>query len=157
MVSRGTLSSKNQLIWLRQAFVQRMTLRSLIIIAPLAVAISFSMGFMEYQSARLQQRTVDASHANQIDHTKTLLPELPLVTQPVIPQLQTGPAEGSSMPTNDDSIQTNSRPGTTPSAVGPSSRDAGHALQPVNNDASNDKDGQLQATRKAVKLEQLDL
>lgn len=158
MGSKDSDSHGSRLIWLKRMFQRRLTLRSLTIAIPLVVAICFSLGFTEYRSVTLHQQSVEARRAKQIDRAASQSPELPLLALPAVPELKTGSVDNAqASPPIDEAPQSNTASNAMTPATGPSPRNAARTLQAVNDEVGNDKNSQLQATRKDIKIDQLDL
>lgn len=119
----------------------------LIVGLPLVVSLLFAFGYLHVQWHSQQRLTA----ADQAQHQKTSVgkPDLPLVTQPVLPALSQAPDN------NPDSAPTDLAPDAI--GVGPSPTNAAATLQSTNDSMNHGGNDQLQATRRAVKLDELNL
>lgn len=127
-----------------------LTSYKMMIASPLIIAAVFSLGFIQIAANNSQQEL--ANKAKESPSTTKLAP-LPLVTQPVIPVLGAQPAApepGQTEISGNDASNTNKA-----DAIGPSPTNAGKALQGAANGQSGSKNESLQATRRAVKSDDI--
>ena len=124
-------------------------LKNLIILAPLAIVTIFCLSFVQMKAISTQKSLrQDAALTQQNTNTKAL----PLITQPSLPTLNT---------TVDTKAPAPVPPPTNPydakshksDMVGPSSKNSGNALQPNSENLNSSQSNELQATRKAIRLE----
>lgn len=113
---------------------------NLVIGLPLMVSLIFAFSYLNVQA---KQRAVTAAHDKQ-SHSVTAESELLLVTHPDLPTLSQAA---------DDS----QAPAPAADSVGPSPTNAGATLQSSSRGEDNKGNAQLQATRKAMKLDDLNL
>ncbi|MDL2341936.1 MAG: hypothetical protein QFB87_02580 [Patescibacteria group bacterium] len=140
-----TVSSSS---WLSR-LSNRLGLRVIVIAVPLLLVTGLSFSYMQFQSVKLQQ-AMAAKKVSDSHSRTTNLPSLELVTQPILPTLDTGSTAPA--PTDHSTNET-----TNDTAIGPASKNATKALQGVSGNDSSDKNSQIQATRKPVEFDELDL
>lgn len=124
-------------------------LNKVIILAPLAVVTVFCLSFVQMKAMNTQNSMKQEAVSSKLsDDSKAL----PLVTQPTLPKLETAIDVETPAPV---SSPANSYTGNDQKSgmVGPSSKNSGNALQPNSSNLNNSTNNELQATRKAIRLE----
>lgn len=119
-----------------------------IIIVPMVISLLFVFSLLMVQSRHQQARlAADRAKNHQSVPSQTAIP---LITQPDLPTLSTTP---DTTPVS----ETDSSMAPQKGSVGPSSADSAGFLQNVPKGHDKDGNDDLQATRKAMKLDELSL
>ena len=123
--------------------------QNLIIFVPLAVVTVFCLSFAQMKAISTQNSMKqEAASTNQNSSSQTL----PLITQPTLPKLNTAVETKTPPPVP---LMTNTYLDNNQKSemVGPSSNNSGNALQPNSGNLNRNTNDELQATRKAIRLE----
>lgn len=125
-------------------------LQFIVIFIPLIIITALSFGYMHMKSAAIQRVLSNQAKTRQQSPSNGLR-NLQLTTQPATPKLTTEAI-------SPDQIQNTNTDDTGP-GVGPASKNSYRTIQGASsiNSMSSDKNDQLQATRKNIKLDDLEL
>ena len=111
---------------------------------PLLITFGFACCFLTFHEASEQQAL---SAQRQHNHSNITQPSsLPLITQPKLQALDVAPADPETSVTGSDN-----------NGVGPAPANADARLQSTDHDLEPNANASLQATRKALKLDELNL
>jgi hypothetical protein len=147
-MNKGKALSKSQLS--SDGFSPSIDLKNLVIFAPLALITVFCLSFaqmkaMDTQDAMRQEAAASIRNSN--------MKPLPLITQPELPKLN-GSVE-TKVPNPVTPPMNPYMSGSQKSdKIGPSSTNAGNALQPNSGNTEKKFNDELQATRKTIRLEE---